>query len=59
MDFDPNLWMEVGLSGGPGKNRMYGLSNITTKNLQVAQSVSTVGSSQSVASTQSKECVAL
>jgi len=51
--------MEVELSGGPGKNQMYGLSNITTKNLQVAQSVSTVGSSQSVASTQSKECVAL
>jgi hypothetical protein len=59
LDFDPDLWIEVGLSGGPDKNRMYKLSNITTKNLQAAHSISTVGSSQSVASTQSKECVAL
>jgi len=51
--------MEVGSSGGPDKNRLYGLSNTTTENLRAARNVSTVGSSQSVLSTQSKEFVAL
>jgi hypothetical protein len=51
--------MEVGSSGGPDKNRVYGLSNTTTENLQAARSVSTFRSSQSVSSTQSKEFVAL
>jgi len=46
-------------SGGPDKNRVYGLSNTTTENLRAARSVSIVGSSQSVSSTQSKEFVAL
>jgi len=59
LEFDPDLWMEVGSSGGPNKNRVYGLSNSTAENLQAAHSVSTVGSSQSVSSTQSKEFVAL
>jgi hypothetical protein len=28
LDFDPDLWMEVGSSGTrPNKNRVYGLSN--------------------------------
>jgi hypothetical protein len=58
-DFDSDLWMEVGSSGGPDKNRVYGLSNTTAKNLRAARSVSTVGSSQLVSSTQSKEFVAL
>jgi len=58
-EFDPDLWMEVGSSGGPDKNRVYGLSNTTAENLRKARSVSTVGSSQSVSSTQSKEFVAL
>jgi len=58
-DFDSNLWMEVGSSDGPDKNRVYGLSNTTTENLRAARSVLTVGSSQSVSSTQSKEFVAL
>ena len=58
-EFDPDLWMEVGSSGGPDKNQVYGLSNTTTENLRAARSVSTVGSSQSVSSTQSKEFVAL
>jgi SLT domain-containing protein len=58
-EFDPDLWMEVGSSGGPDKNRVYGLSNTTAENLLAARSVSTVGSSQSVSSTQSKEFVAL
>jgi len=58
-NFDPNLWMEVGSSGGPDKNLVYGLSNTTAENLQAARSVSTVGSSESVSSTQSKEFVAL
>jgi len=58
-DFDPNLWMEVESSSGPDKNRVYGLSNTTAENLRAARSVSTVGNSQSVSSTQSKEFVAL
>jgi hypothetical protein len=36
-----------------------GLSNTTAENLRAARGVSTVGSSQSVSSTQSKEFVAL
>jgi hypothetical protein len=43
-DFDPDLWMEVGSSGGPDKNRVYGLSNTMAGNLRSARSVSTVGS---------------
>ena len=43
--------MEVGSSGGP--------ENTTAENLRATRSVSTVGSSQSVSSTQSKEFVAL
>ena len=58
-DFDPDLWMEVGSSGGPDKNRVYELSNITTENLRSGRSVSTVGSSPSVSSTQSEELIAL
>src|SRR3990172_4173127 len=46
-EFDPDLWMEVGSSGGPDKNRVYGLSNTTADNLRSTHSVSTVGSSQS------------
>jgi len=53
-DFDPNLWMEVGSSGVPEKNQVYGLSNTTAENLHSAHNVSTVGSSPSVSSTQSK-----
>jgi hypothetical protein len=58
-EFDPDLWMEVGSFGGPDKNRVYGLSNTTAENLRAARSVSIVGSSQSVSSTQSKEFIAL
>jgi hypothetical protein len=58
-DFDPDLWMEVGSSGGPDKNRVYGLSNTTTENLRSARSVSTIGSSKSVSSTQSEDIMAL
>jgi hypothetical protein len=54
-----NLWMEVGSSGGPDKNQVYGLSNTTAENLRAACIISTVGSSQSVSSTQSNEFVAL
>jgi hypothetical protein len=59
LNFDPDLWMEVGSSGGPEKNQVYGLSNTTAKNLQLTRSISTVGSSPSVSSTQSKEFIAL
>jgi len=55
----PDLWMKVGSSGGPDKNRVYGLSNTTADNLRSTRSVSTVGSSQSILSSQSKEFVAL
>jgi hypothetical protein len=58
-EFDPDLWMEVGSSGGPDKNRVYGLSNTTADNLRSTRSFSTVGSSQSISSSQSKEFVAL
>jgi hypothetical protein len=58
-DFDLDLWMEVESSGGLDKNQVYGLSNTTAENLRATRSVSTVGSSQSVSSTQSKEFVAL
>jgi hypothetical protein len=51
--------MEVGSSGGPDKNRVYGLSNTTAENLRLAYSVSTVESSPSVSSTQSEEFMAL
>jgi len=51
--------MDVGSSGGPDKNRVYGLSNTTAENMRAARSVSTAGSSQSVLSTQAKEFVAL
>jgi hypothetical protein len=33
-DFDQDLWMEVGSSDGPDKNRVYGLSNTMAKNLR-------------------------
>jgi hypothetical protein len=59
LNFDSDFWMEVGSSGGPDKKRVYELSNTTTKNLWSARSVSTVGSSSSVSSTQSEEFVAL
>jgi len=58
-EFDPDLWMEVGSSGGPDKNQVYGLSNTTADNLRSTRSVSTIGSSQSISSSQSKEFVAL
>jgi len=51
--------MEVGSSGGPKKNRVYRLSNTTADNLQSTRSVSTVGSSQSISSSKSKEFVDL
>jgi predicted transcriptional regulator len=57
-DFDPDLWMEVGSSSGSHKNQVYELSNTTIENLREAHSVSNIGSSQSVLSTQSKEFVA-
>jgi hypothetical protein len=58
-DFNPDLWMEVGSSGGPDKNQVYGLSNTTVDKLWSARSVSTFGSSPLVLSTQSEEFLAL
>jgi hypothetical protein len=51
--------MEEGSFGGPNKKQVYGLSNTMAENLRAARSVSTVGSSQSVSSTQSQEFMAL
>jgi hypothetical protein len=51
LDFDPDLWMEVGSFGGLDKNQVYKLSNTTTENLRAAGSVSTVGSSPLVSNT--------
>jgi len=59
LDFNPDLWMEVGSCSGPDKNQVYGLSNTTTENLWAARSVSIIGSSPSVSSTQSKEFMTL
>ena len=58
-DFDPDLWMEARLSDEPDRNRVYGLSNTMAKNLRTACSVSTIGSSQLVASTQSQKFTTL
>ena len=58
-EFDLDLWMEVGSSSGPDKNRVYRLSNTTADNLRLARSASIVGSSQSISSSQSKEFVDL
>jgi hypothetical protein len=54
-DLDPDLWLEAGSSGGPNKNRVYGLSNTTTQNLRMTRSVSIIGYSWSVLSTQTLE----
>jgi len=58
-EFDLDLWIEVESSGGPDKNQVYGLSNTTAENLRSTRSISTIGSSQSISSSQSKEFVAL
>jgi hypothetical protein len=59
LDFDPDLRMEVGSSGELDKNQVYGLFNTTAENLFLARSVSTIGSSLSVSSTQFEEFMAL
>ena len=46
-EFNLDLWMEAGSSGGPDKNQVYMLSNTTTDNLRSARSASTIESSQS------------
>jgi hypothetical protein len=51
--------MEARSSGGPDRNRVYELSNTTIENLRAARSVSTIGSSQSISSSQSQEFMAL
>jgi hypothetical protein len=58
MEFDPDLWMKVGSSGGPDKNQVYGLSNTTADNLRTTRSVSTVGSSQSKEFMALQQCTA-
>jgi len=58
-DFDPDLWMEAGSSGGPDWNCVYGLSNTIAENLRTTRSILNVRSSQSVSNTQSQEFAAL
>jgi len=58
-DFDLNLWMEARSSGGPDRNQVYRLSNTMTENLQMTHSVSIIGSSQLLPSTQSSKFTAL
>jgi DNA-directed RNA polymerase subunit L len=55
LDLDLDLSLEVGSSGGPDRNRVYELLNTTTENLQTTRSVSIVGCSQSIPSTQTPE----
>jgi hypothetical protein len=57
-DFDLDLWLEARSSDGPDRNRVYKLSNTTAENLWTTYSVSTVGCSHSIPSTQSLEFVA-
>jgi hypothetical protein len=58
-DFDQDLWMKAGSSGGPDKNQVYKLSNTTAENLRSARSTSIVGSSSLELSTQSEKLLAL
>jgi hypothetical protein len=58
-DFDPDLWIKAGSSGGLDKNRVYRLSNTIAENLRSARNVSIVGSSSSVSNIQSEEFIAL
>jgi hypothetical protein len=46
-ELDLDLWLETRSSGEPDRNLVYGISNITTKDMQMGCSVSTIGSSQS------------
>jgi DNA-directed RNA polymerase subunit L len=55
LDLDLDLSLEAGSSGGPDRNRVYKLLNTTTENLQTTRSVSIVGCSQSIPSTQTPE----
>ena len=59
LDFDLNLWMKAWSFGGPDRNQVYWFSNTTTENLQTTRSISIVGSSQSISSTQFQEFAAL
>jgi hypothetical protein len=59
LDFNSDLWLEAKSSGGLDRNRVYILSNTTAENLWIAHSISTVGCSQSVLSTQSLELASL
>ena len=58
-DFDLDLWMDARSYGGPDRNRVYRLSNITGENLRTACSVSIIRSLQSISSTQFQEFAAL
>jgi len=54
-----NNWLRERYGDDILTHRVYGLSNTTANNLQTTRSVSTVGSSQSTSSSQSKEFMAL
>jgi hypothetical protein len=58
-DFNPDLWLEAGSSGGPDRNWVYGLSNTMAENLWTTHSVSIVKCSQLVPSTESPKFTVL
>jgi len=58
-NFDPDLWLKVGLSSRLDRNRVYGFSNTTTENLRTTRNVSTIESSQSLLSIQSPKFTVL
>ena len=53
-DLDPDLWLEA-RSFRPDRNQGYSISNTTTEDLRTNHSVSTIGYSQLVLSTQTPE----
>jgi hypothetical protein len=42
----PVLWLEVGLSDEPDRNKVYGISNTIIEDMRMGRSVLTIGSSQ-------------
>jgi hypothetical protein len=59
LDIDPDLWLEGGSFGGPDRNRVFGLSYTTTKNLWTTRSASTVVYSQSIPSSKTLKFAAM
>jgi len=39
LELNLDLWLEVGLFGGPNKNKIYGISNTTTEDVRMSRNV--------------------